>query len=76
MKLSELTAGKTARVTKMSALSNEVRKKLMVMGVLPNTPVTVIRRAPMGDPLQIEVRGVSLAVRETIANDIEVELQQ
>lgn len=60
----------------MSGLSNEVRKKLMVMGVLPNTPVTVIRRAPMGDPLQLEVRGVSLAVRETIANDIEVELQQ
>jgi ferrous iron transport protein A len=76
MKLSELMAGQTARVAKMSALSNEVRKKLMVMGVLPNTPVTVIRRAPMGDPLQIEVRGVSLAVRETIANDIEVELQQ
>ncbi|MCJ2375687.1 ferrous iron transport protein A [Vibrio sp. ZSDZ34] len=76
MKLSELTAGQTARVAKMSGLSNEVRKKLMVMGVLPNTPVTVIRRAPMGDPLQLEVRGVSLAVRETIANDIEVELQQ
>jgi ferrous iron transport protein A len=45
----------------------------MVMGLLPNTEVTVIRRAPMGDPLQIEVRGVSLAVRQTIAQSIEVE---
>ncbi|WP_140198561.1 FeoA family protein, partial [Vibrio parahaemolyticus] len=48
-------------------------KKLMVMGLLPNTEVKVIRRAPMGDPLQVEVRGVSVALRETIAQKIEVE---
>lgn len=45
----------------------------MVMGILPNTLVTLIRRAPMGDPLQIEVRGVSMAVRESIAAAVEVE---
>ncbi|ADV87208.1 Ferrous iron transport protein A [Vibrio vulnificus] len=47
----------------------------MVMGILPNTSVRLIRRAPMGDPLQIEARGVSLAVREKIAEAIEVECQ-
>ncbi|MEK6213363.1 MAG: FeoA domain-containing protein, partial [Vibrio fluvialis] len=43
------------------------------MGLLPNTQVTLIRRAPMGDPLQVEVRGVSIAVRESIAAAIDVE---
>jgi ferrous iron transport protein A len=46
-----------------------------VMGLLPNTPVKVIRRAPMGDPLQIEVRGVSLAVRNSIAKSVSVEVR-
>ncbi|EGR2054429.1 ferrous iron transport protein A [Vibrio parahaemolyticus] len=57
----------------LDGLSSDIRKKLMVMGLLPNTEVKVIRRAPMGDPLQVEVRGVSVALRETIAQKIEVE---
>ncbi|NOH62058.1 FeoA family protein [Vibrio sp. RE88] len=73
MKLSDLTQGQKATITGFSELSNEVRKKLMVMGLLPQTPVTLIRKAPMGDPLQVEVRGVSLAVRTNIANSIHVE---
>lgn len=52
-----------------------LEKKLMVMGLLPNTPVTLIRKAPMGDPLQVEIRGVSLAVRTKIADSIVVEIQ-
>ncbi|WP_337242192.1 FeoA family protein, partial [Proteus faecis] len=67
MKLSELKAGESGLITALNELSIDVRKKLMVMGILPNTLVTLIRRAPMGDPLQIEVRGVSMAVRESIA---------
>lgn len=75
MKLSELKQGQTATVLAIEGLSGEVRKKLMVMGILPNTSVRLVRRAPMGDPLQIEARGVSLAVREKIAEAIEVECQ-
>lgn len=73
MKLSELKAGESGLITALNELSVDVRKKLMVMGVFPNTLVTLIRRAPMGDPLQIEVRGVSMAVRESIAAAVEVE---
>ena len=73
MKLSELKAGESGLIMALNELSVDVRKKLMVMGVLPNTLVTLIRRAPMGDPLQIEVRGVSMAVRESIAAAVEVE---
>ncbi|UYI47906.1 ferrous iron transport protein A [Vibrio natriegens] len=73
MKLSEIIPGDSVTIRLLNGLSPDVRKKLMVMGLLPNTVVKVIRRAPMGDPLQVEVRGVSVAVRETIAQKIEVE---
>ncbi|AMF93847.1 ferrous iron transport protein A [Vibrio fluvialis] len=73
MKLSDLNAGESGLILALNGLSTDVRKKLMVMGLLPNTQVTLIRRAPMGDPLQVEVRGVSIAVRESIAAAIDVE---
>ncbi|MFV0487231.1 MAG: ferrous iron transport protein A [Vibrio fluvialis] len=73
MKLSDLNSGESGLILALNGLSTDVRKKLMVMGLLPNTQVTLIRRAPMGDPLQVEVRGVSIAVRESIAAAIDVE---
>ncbi|MDN3613492.1 ferrous iron transport protein A [Vibrio gallaecicus] len=72
MKLSQLEQGKTASVVNLADLTSDVRKKLMVMGLLPNTEIKLIRRAPMGDPLQVEVRGVSIAIRQSIAELIEV----
>lgn len=75
MKLSQLQQGQKATIIGFSELSNDVRKKLMVMGLLPDTTVTLIRKAPMGDPLQVEVRGVSLAVRTNIADAIAVEVK-
>ena len=75
MKLSQLQQGQQATITGFTELSNDVRKKLMVMGIVPNTPVTLIRKAPMGDPLQVEVRGGSLAVRTNIADAVTVEAQ-
>lgn len=74
MRLSELKDGQQAKVSAFVGLSVDLKKKLMVMGVLPNTDVRVIRRAPMGDPLQVEVRGVSLAIRKNIAAEIEIEV--
>ncbi|CAH0540798.1 FeoA family protein [Vibrio marisflavi] len=70
MKLSQLQQGQCATIQGFDQLTNDVRKKLMIMGILPNTEVTLIRRAPMGDPLQVEVRGVSIAVRNSIAESI------
>ncbi|MDC0611722.1 ferrous iron transport protein A [Vibrio sp.] len=76
MKLSHLKNGQSGLIVAFDSLSNDVRKRLMVMGILPNTEITVIRRAPMGDPLQVDVRGVSIAVRESIAASIEVEVTE
>lgn len=69
MKLSEIKPGDTVTIRLLDGLSSDIRKN-MVMGLLPNTEVKVIRRAPMGDPLQVEVRGVSVALRETIAQKL------
>ncbi|MBD1571839.1 ferrous iron transport protein A [Vibrio sp. S17_S38] len=74
MKLNELKSGQSARIVDMSELSTDIRKKLMIMGMLPNTQVKLIRKAPLGDPLQIEVRGVSLAIRGKIASEIAIEV--
>ena len=76
MQLSKLQQGQEATIAGFSELSTDVRKKLMVMGLLPNTPIKLIRFAPMGDPLQVEVRGVALAVRLNIADSILVEVSQ
>lgn len=75
MKLSELSCGKSGVVTGMSSLPAATRKKLMVMGLLPDTRVTVVRLAPLGDPLQVRVRGVDIALRKQIAANIDVEVR-
>lgn len=40
-----------------------VARRLMEMGLLPGTPVEVVRVAPLGDPIEIRVRGYSLSLR-------------
>ncbi|MCD9461780.1 ferrous iron transport protein A [Photobacterium phosphoreum] len=75
MKLSEMSCGHSGTVINMSALPAVTRKKLMVMGLLPHTEITVVRLAPLGDPLQVRVRGVDIALRKKIAEDIEVEVK-
>lgn len=75
MKLSEMACGIEGVVTGMSGLPTATRKKLMVMGVLPNTPISVVRIAPLGDPLQVRVRGVDIALRKQLAESICVEVK-
>ncbi|MDO6497433.1 FeoA family protein [Photobacterium sanguinicancri] len=75
MKLSEMACGVSAVVSDLSALPAATRKKLMVMGVLPKTELSVVRIAPMGDPLQVRVRGVDIALRKQIAANIDVEVR-
>ncbi|MFA5057100.1 MAG: FeoA family protein [Opitutaceae bacterium] len=48
--------------------------RLREMGVLPGTPLTLVRTAPLGDPLEIQVRGYSLTLRKSEAEYVLVEL--
>ncbi len=49
-----------------------IARRLMELGVLPGTAVEVIRRAPLGDPMEIALRGVRLSLRKSEARHIDV----
>ena len=49
------------------------RRRLMEMGLVPGTPIRVIDVAPLGDPLEIEVRNSRLSIRKAEAAQIRVE---
>ncbi len=73
MKLTDIPIESTSIVTDLSALPTTIRKKLMVMGLLPKSKIKVVRIAPLGDPLQVTVQGVNIAIRKKIADLITVE---
>lgn len=71
MTLKELPVGHKARVTAVTG-TNRVSRRLMEMGVVPGVDVHIVKTAPLGDPLQIRVRGYSLAMRRHEAASVEV----
>ena len=71
--LSNLPVGNEARVVSVNA-TNGVARRIMEMGVIPGVTVSVIKAAPFGDPIEVRVRGYSLAMRKTEADAIEVSL--
>lgn len=71
MTLKELPVGKTA-VIKTVGGEGILRLRLLDMGLIPNTRVTVQRIAPMGDPMEIRLRGYELTLRLEDASKIEV----
>ena len=73
MTLTELPLGQDARVVAVNGEGRTTRR-LMEMGVIPGVTVNVVKTAPFGDPMEIRVRGYSLAMRKTEADAIEVSL--
>lgn len=49
------------------------RQKLIAMGLLPGTSFTVKRIAPLGDPVQIDIHGYALSLRQQELNFIDIE---
>jgi ferrous iron transport protein A len=72
MKLSELTPG-AAAVLRTLPPGGAAFVRLREMGLLPGTRVKLVRRAPLGDPIEIEVRGYHLSLRRDEAEHIVVE---
>ncbi len=71
LSLAKLPIGAQARVLAVNG-SGAIARRLMEMGVVPGAPVRVIKAAPLGDPLEIRVRGYHLALRRTEAQTITV----
>lgn len=70
--LSGLPVGVTAVVSRVSGARPVVRR-LLEMGLVPGTPVTVHRHAPLGDPVELRVRNYALSIRRSDAGGIDVE---
>lgn len=67
----DLPVGSDARVTNVNG-SSRVTRRLMEMGVVPGVEVKIVKSAPFGDPLEIRVRGYSLAMRRSEAAAIDI----
>ena len=71
MTLNQLPVGKTAVITKVDG-EGALRCRLLDMGIIPRTEVTVRGFAPLGDPLEIRIRDYTLTIRKEDAEKIEV----
>lgn len=71
-KLSELQKGEQAKVVKVSGAGN-IQRRLMDMGLVSGSVVEVQRVAPLGDPIEIRVKGYNLSLRKSEATSVSVE---
>jgi len=71
--LRQLQPGQKALVTRITT-RGELGRRLRDMGIVPGTPLVVIGRAPLKDPVEIKLRGYNLTLRNNEADNILVEL--
>ncbi len=72
MTLAELKAGESAVITSVGG-KGSLRQHFLDMGMIPDTKVTLLKFAPMGDPMELLIHGYSLTVRIADAKKIEVQ---
>jgi ferrous iron transport protein A len=70
--LKEMRPGERANVVRLRG-EGALRRRIMDMGVTKGTTVTVRKVAPLGDPIEVTLRGYELSLRKEDANMIEVE---
>lgn len=71
MTLEELPIGKSAVITSVGG-EGALRCRFLDMGLIPKTRVEVRKVAPMGDPIEIRLRGYELTIRKEDAKKIEI----
>ena len=72
MTLDQLKVGSSAIISAVGG-NGALRCRLLDMGLIPHTRVTLQKVAPVGDPIEIQVRGYELTLRVEEARKIEVE---
>jgi len=71
--LGSLQVGESGRVVTLARVDRRYREKLLAFGLTPGTVVSVERVAPLGDPLELRVRGFALSLRKGEAAAVTVE---
>ena len=69
--LKDVGIGSTVKVVKLNG-SGAVKRRIMDMGITKGTGITVRKVAPLGDPMELTVRGYELSLRKADAENIEV----
>ena len=70
--LKEVACGKTVKVNKLTG-EGPVKRRIMDMGITKGVEIFVRKVAPLGDPVEVTVRGYELSLRKADAEMIEVE---
>lgn len=73
MKIGELDVGEMGKITGFGPCDRMYRHKLLQMGLIRGTQFTLVRVAPLGDPVEIAVRGYNLSLRKGESEALEVE---
>lgn len=71
MTLKDVKIGRTATVVRVNG-EGSVRRRIMDMGITKGVEIYVRKAAPLGDPIEINVRGYELSLRKADADNIEV----
>lgn len=74
MRITELAPGDRARLISFGATGVQYRRRLLSLGVTCGTELAIVRTAPLGCPIQIEVRGTALTLRKEEASELVLEL--
>ena len=72
MTLNQLKPGESGIISKVGG-QGSLRLRFLDMGLIPKTKVTMVKIAPMGDPIEILIRGYELTLRMSDTSEIEVE---
>ena len=74
MTLDQMRPGSSCRITGLS-VRDKLGQRLLDMGIYPGTQLTVIRNAPLKDPMEISLEGSFVSLRHAEARFVEVELR-
>lgn len=72
--LSDFTVGEHGKIVKVNG-EGRIRRRLFDMGVTPQAAVIMRKKAPLGDPIEVTVRGYELTLRKVEAACVEVEIK-
>lgn len=72
--LSDLKIGQVAKVLALHSDNKALRRRLLDMGITKGVEVTIKKIAPLGDPIDIELRGYELCIRKSDMQNIDIEV--
>ena len=72
MTLKEISCGQSVKIKRLNG-DGPVKRRIMDMGITKGTEIKVRKVAPLGDPVEINVRGYELSLRKNDAENIEVD---